>query len=802
MPAHAVPNWLWELFWHLPMSLALQLQERGHYLAALDWFQSVFAFNLPAEQRRVWWGLALEADIGSAYERVPEWLADPDNPHAVARARKNAYTRFTVQSIARCLMAYADSEFARNVPESTLRARTLYQSALALLALPDVQADAAQALHYPDNPVWDALALRARAGLSKIHDGLNLAGLPAELMDPAQATAMVLPSPYRYRVLIERARNDAGMAQQIEAAYLAALAAADGAAFGDMQAQQGLELARSSLTGHALRVQDAVVGARAARSGRDKAEHLASHWKKQLDAATGPKAMFGLAKGMFSGAASGGGWGAIAGVAAGVADIQARRAEMKHQLALARFDADVSRAQYQRALRQQALAEWESRHGELQFAHAQAVLDFLHAKFTNAELFEWMGRVLGDVYAYFLQQATAMAQLAQAQLAFERQDSALAFIANDYWNEAGSDDAAAPAADRRGLTGSARLQQDIHRLDQFAFDTDRRKLHLTQTLSLAEFAALELQQFRETGVLRFATPMKLFDAGFPGHLLRLVKRVRVSLVALVPPVRGVRATLSTTGLSRVVVPRDGYAPVVLARPPESIAFTAPVDASGRFELEADDGLLLPFEGMGVDAVWQLELPRAANPFDFQQIADVLLSLDYTALDSRDYRQKVIAGLDGTVTADRLFSLRQQFPDQWFDLVNADTVQDPAHRMRVALPLTRQDFPAHVEQLTLRQLSLLCVRKDGLHEELAVPSLQLAGAAGTVASTGELRTVQGMASTRRPAGAPWLPFIGSDPVGTWTLQLPDTPQVRGWFDQEQVQDLVLVTTVAAQTPPWP
>ena len=95
--------------------------------------------------------------------------------------------------------------------------------------------------------------------------------------------------------------------------------------------------------------------------------------------------------------------------------------------------------------------------------------------------------------------------------------------------------------DRRGLTGSARLLQDIYRLDQYAFETDKRKLHLTQTLSLAQLGAQELQQFRDTGVLIFATPEALFDHEFPGHYLRLVKRVKVSLIALVPPVRGVRA---------------------------------------------------------------------------------------------------------------------------------------------------------------------------------------------------------------------------------------------------------------------
>ena len=46
----------------------------------------------------------------------------------------------------------------------------------------------------------------------------------------------------------------------------------------------------------------------------------------------------------------------------------------------------------------------------------------------------------------------------------------------------------------------------------------------------------------------------------------------------------------------------------------------------------------------MDTVWRLELPRAANPFDYGTIADVLLTIEYTALDSPDYRAQVIAAL--------------------------------------------------------------------------------------------------------------------------------------------------------------
>ena len=294
-----------------------------------------------------------------------------------------------------------------------------------------------------------------------------------------------------------------------------------------------------------------------------------------------------------------------------------------------------------------------------------------------------MSGVLQEVYSYFLQQATAMARLAQNQLAFERQEATPLFIQHDYWQPPADGSAfGVIRPDRRGLTGSARLLQDIYQLDQFAFETNKRKLQLSKTFSLAQLAPLEFQRFRETGVLTFATPMRLFDRDFPGHYLRLIKRVRTSVVALIPPNQGIRATLTTPGVSRVVIGGDVFQTFAVRRDPESVALTSPSNATGLFELEPQSELLLPFEFMGVDTFWNLEMPKAANPFDYRTIADVLFTIEYTALSSLDYRQQVIQRLDRTVSADRPYSFRHQFADQWYDLHNPDQTARP---MRSAFP---------------------------------------------------------------------------------------------------------------------
>jgi hypothetical protein len=341
------------------------------------------------------------------------------------------------------------------------------------------------------------------------------------------------------------------------------------------------------------------------------------------------------------------------------------------QRSLAEKDVEIGTQQIVQAQDHQRIVSQERVIAQMQANYAQASLEFLSSKFTNAALYEWMSGVLGRVYSYFLHQATATARLVQIQLAFERQEKPLSVIGADYWqapSEAGAPNGGTDGnRDRRGLTGSARLLQDIYQLDQYAFETNKRKLQLSKTLSLAQLAPIEFENFRQTGLLTCATPMALFDWDFPGHYLRLIRRVRTSVIALIPPNQGVHATLATTGVSRVTIAEGDFREVVVRRDPELVALTSLLNATGLFDLDVQSELLLPFEGMGVSTTWRLEMPRASNPFDYRTIADVLLTIEYTALHSFDYRQRVIQALDTSLSADRPLSLRNQFPDQWYEL---------------------------------------------------------------------------------------------------------------------------------------
>ena len=506
----------------------------------------------------------------------------------------------------------------------------------------------------PPNPVLEALRLHVELNLYKLRTCRNIAGderqldaytasidvesgLPAigaggQVILPGSITLRA--TPYRYAVLIDRAKQLISLAQQIEAAFLSTLEKRDAEFYNLLKARQEARLSRAGVLLQELRVREAEDGVKLAELQRERAGIQEDHFSGLLEGgliATEQSAIgllitaaylhttasVLLAAGAVGDTAKAivslGFWGnpeekaaqavsSLAAAASTTASIfefyashERREQDWRLQRDLARQDVRIGSQQITLAQDHVRIVGQERNIAEMQAEHAEETLDFLSNKFTNVELYDWMSDILEGVYSFFLQQATAIAQLAANQLAFERQEVTPPFISADYWE--------APMGmeiDRRGLTGSARLLQDIFKLDQYAFETDRRKLQLTKTISLARLSPAEFQRFRETGVMRFNTSMELFDRDFPGHYLRLIKRVRTSVIALIPPTEGIKATLATSGVSRVVIGRGGTFQMIEAtRPPESVALSSPVNATGVFELvRQQPEMLLPFESMG------------------------------------------------------------------------------------------------------------------------------------------------------------------------------------------------------------
>ena len=728
----------------------------------------------------------------------------------------------------------------------------------------------------PPNPLLQAIELRAELNLYKINNCRNIAGVERDL-DPYAAPTdtstgmptigaggqLVVPSlvpapatPYRYSALIDRAKQFAQQAVQMEAAFLSALEKADKEAYDLMNAKADLRLAQSGVHLQDLQVQQAQDGVDLAELQRERASIQSKTYDQWISAGLSPDQQavlswydwldgFQIAAAAFAGAAS-----VITGsIATGAVPIvggyltaafeaavtgqtlssqlainaqtqinklsvmisfEQRMQDLTLQKALADEDFRIGGQQVQIANDQVRVAQQQHMIEQMKADHAQEVVDFLTNKFTNLELYDFMSSVLQGVYSFFLQHGTGLAQQAAAQLAFERQETLPSIIQADYLQPpqdvtsaaAQSTPAQSTAApDRRGLTGSARLLQDIYQLDQYAFEKNSRKQQLTKTISLRELDPLAFQQFLETGVLPFTLPMELFDWDFPGHYLRLFTKIRTTLIALIPPSQGIRASLSSSGISRVVVSNHGlFQTQILRRPPETLALSAPYNSTGLFDLQQPTDMTLPFEDLGVATSFQFSLPKAANPIDYSSIGDVLVTMDYTALDSFDYRQQVIQLLNARLnrSADRAYSFRGEFADAWYDLNNPDQSATP---MSVSLKTNTEDFPPNMKSLKIAQVALYFARSAASKLEITSVDLRLEPTDGGSLG-GVCATVNGLISTSGANGGAWLSLVDANPAGTWQLTLPNTADMRSRFENEEITDILLVVTFTGSLPPWP
>ena len=135
------------------------------------------------------------------------------------------------------------------------------------------------------------------------------------------------------------------------------------------------------------------------------------------------------------------------------------------------------------------------------------------------------------------------------------------------------------------------------------------------------------------------------------------------------------------------------------------------------------------KGSAWDNHWELRLPQAANQFDFTTIADVLITIDYTALHDADYQARVLGALRPTVSLSRAFGFRNQLADAWYDLNNPDQSATP---MTVKFTTARDDFPPGITNLALEQVALYFARSAGSSFEIDGVRLSFTPAGGGTA----------------------------------------------------------------------
>ncbi|MET7395975.1 neuraminidase-like domain-containing protein [Dactylosporangium sp. NPDC005572] len=373
-----------------------------------------------------------------------------------------------------------------------------------------------------------------------------------------------------------------------------------------------------------------------------------------------------------------------------------------------------------------------------QIEQARGTEEFLHSKYTNAELYNWMIGRTAQAYFAGYQLAFDVAKRAERAYRFELGVDGSSFVQYSYWDSL-----------RKGLLAGEALHRDLQRMQVSYLDLNRREHEMTKHISLANLHPEGLLALRRQGSCYLELPEALFDLDQPGHHMRRIKSVSVTIPCTTGPYTNVTARLTLlanrTRVSAAVSP--GYA---WTGPEDqrfrsdsggvqSIVTSTGHEDAGMFQTNFDDERYLPFEGAGAIGAWRIELPDTFRQFDYESISDVILHVRYTARDGGgQLRSAAKADLAAAITSMpvgegaaglyRMVSGRTDLGDGWPRFLHPDGAAP--HILTV--PLGRDRFPAHVRDRALKvNAAAVFVRlAAGLTYDPADPiELRLTGPAG-------------------------------------------------------------------------
>jgi hypothetical protein len=289
---------------------------------------------------------------------------------------------------------------------------------------------------------------------------------------------------------------------------------------------------------------------------------------------------------------------------------------------------------------------------------------------------------------------------------------------------------------RRGLLSGEALYLDIKRMEMAYHENNKREYELTKHVSLRQLNPLALLALKATGTCEVTVPEWVFDLDNPGHYMRRIKNVSLSIPSVTGPYTSLSCTLSLLKSSlrkSPLVTNDEYQRqgsederfVDYFGTIQSIVTSSGNNDSGMFETNFRDGRLLPFEGAGAESTWKLELPASFRQFDYSTISDVILHVRYTARQggsqlrgkATEHLQQLLTEANASGLA-LVFSLPHDFPGEWHRFV--------AGTAGVTVTVKRDHFPYFTlgMDITLTAVQLYAIQNNELKPPVTPEGLNL------------------------------------------------------------------------------
>ena len=315
-----------------------------------------------------------------------------------------------------------------------------------------------------------------------------------------------------------------------------------------------------------------------------------------------------------------------------------------------------------------------------QIENSEEVDLFLHEKYTNEELYAWMqgelSRLYYEYYRFAFDTARKAEQTMKRELMRPEVDST-DYIKFNYWD-----------GGRKGLLSGEALYLDVKRMEMAYHENNKREFELTKHISLRQLNPLALLTLKATGVCELTIPEWLLDVDCPGHYMRRIKTVSLSIPSVSGPYSSVSCTLSLlkSSLRKSPLLADGEYPRQGSEDDRFVDYFGTIQSfvtssgnndSGMFETNLNDVRFLFFEGAGAESKWKLELPASFRQFDYNTISDVILHIRYTARQGGAQLQaKAVENIQAlmeeanTAGLMLLFSLKHEFPNEWHRFTTA------------------------------------------------------------------------------------------------------------------------------------
>jgi hypothetical protein len=454
----------------------------------------------------------------------------------------------------------------------------------------------------------------------------------------------------------------------------------------------------------------------------------------------------------------------------------------------------------------------------LLITNAAAVQNLLQSKFTNQQLYAWMVDQSATTYFQCYQAVYGMAKALEASFRFELGLQSSTYINFGYWDSS-----------KNGLLAGEKLYLDLKRLENAYITQNQRHYEITKTISLVLLDPGALISLKLTGQCLITLPEALFDMDYPGHYLRRIKTIGLTIPCVTGPYTSVNCTLtllqSKIRMTAAGATRDAYPEQPIASDPrfsydfaatQSIATSTAQNDSGMFEVDFNDDRLFPFEGYGVIAQLLVSMPPDCNAWDFDTMNDLLLNIRYTskpggpALAEAAKYAAVLpprpTQTPGTTTPAfptqnnllRLFSLRHEYPTEWYKFLSppiGTSSTTPISTMQINLGNERFPFQFRgkgTPNITQAELVAIFCGPVGettptLHLQLFPPTVA-AGSYQPTQSIGNAQTLT-ILNPLQPAPPPSTPGSQS----CWILQCSDAINAL----TPKINDIYLICEFTAQ-----